>query len=54
MFPQSTRREVILLICIKAIALTLIYYVFVAPGAVFCMMLPIEEKPIGKLEPSGV
>jgi hypothetical protein len=33
MFPQSARREVILLICIKAIALTLIYYVFVAPDA---------------------
>jgi hypothetical protein len=33
MFPQSARREIILLICIKAIALTLIYYVFVAPGA---------------------
>jgi hypothetical protein len=33
MFPRSARREVILLICIKAIALTLIYYVFVAPGA---------------------
>jgi hypothetical protein len=33
MFPKSTRREVIFLICIKAIALTLIYYVFAAPGA---------------------
>jgi hypothetical protein len=33
MFPRSTRREVIVLICIKALALTLIYYAFVAPGA---------------------
>jgi hypothetical protein len=33
MFPRSARREVILLICIKAVALTLIYYAFVAPGA---------------------
>jgi hypothetical protein len=33
MFPQSARREVILLICIKAIALTLIYHAFFASGA---------------------
>jgi hypothetical protein len=33
MFPKSARREVILLICIKVLALTLIYYAFIAPGA---------------------
>ena len=31
MFPKSIRREVIFLICLKAVALTLIYYAFVAP-----------------------
>jgi len=32
-FPKILRREVICLICIKALALTLIYYAFVAPAA---------------------
>lgn len=32
MFPQSLRRDIILLICIKAAALTLIYYAFVVPA----------------------
>lgn len=31
MFPKSIRREVVILICIKAVVLTLIYYAFVAP-----------------------
>lgn len=31
MFPKSIRREVIFLICLKAVALMLIYYTFVAP-----------------------
>jgi hypothetical protein len=31
MFPKSLRREVILLVCIKAAALILIYYALVAP-----------------------
>jgi hypothetical protein len=31
MFPQSLRRDIIYLVCIKAVALTLIYYAFVAP-----------------------
>jgi hypothetical protein len=30
-FPKSIRREVLVLICIKAVALTLIYYAFIAP-----------------------
>jgi hypothetical protein len=33
MFPKSARREIILMICIKVLALTLIYYTVVAPGA---------------------
>jgi hypothetical protein len=32
-FPKSVRRDIVLLICIKAAALTLIYYAFVAPVA---------------------
>ena len=32
MFPKSIRRDIILLICLKAVALTLIYYIFVAPA----------------------
>lgn len=31
MFPKSIRRDVVILICIKAAVLTLIYYAFVAP-----------------------
>ena len=31
MFPKTVRRDVIVLFCIKAAALTLIYYFFVAP-----------------------
>jgi hypothetical protein len=30
-FPKPVRREVIWLLCIKAVALTLIYYTLVAP-----------------------
>ena len=33
MFPKPIRREIIFLICLKAVALTLIYYAFVAPVA---------------------
>jgi hypothetical protein len=33
MFPKTIRREVLWLLCIKAVALTLIYYAFVAPVA---------------------
>jgi hypothetical protein len=32
MFPKSLRRDIILLICIKAVALTLIYFAFIAPA----------------------
>jgi len=32
-FPKPIRREIIFLICLKAVALTLIYYAFVAPVA---------------------
>ena len=32
MFPKSMRRDIILLLCIKAAALTLIYYVLIAPA----------------------
>jgi hypothetical protein len=32
MFPKSMRRDIILLLCIKAAALTVIYYVFIAPA----------------------
>ena len=31
MFPKPLRREVLLLICVKALALTLIYYAIFAP-----------------------
>ena len=31
MFPKLLRRDIILLICIKALALSFIYYEFVAP-----------------------
>ena len=31
MFPESLRRKVLLLICVKALALTLIYYAIFAP-----------------------
>jgi hypothetical protein len=31
MFPKSLRRDILVLICIKAAALTLIYYTFVVP-----------------------
>jgi hypothetical protein len=39
MFPKMARRDVIILLCIKAAALTLIYYVFVVP------MLKPEPSP---------
>jgi hypothetical protein len=39
MFPKTLRRHILLLICIKAAALVLIYYAFVASAA--------------KLEPDG-
>lgn len=39
MFPKVVRRDVILLLCAKAAALTLIYFLFVAP-----MMKP-EPQP---------
>jgi hypothetical protein len=32
MFPKSLRRDIVLLICIKAAALALIYYAVVAPA----------------------
>jgi hypothetical protein len=32
MFPRAIRRDVIVLLCIKAAALTLIYFLFVAPA----------------------
>jgi len=31
MFPRTIRRDIILLLCLKAAALTLIYFMFVAP-----------------------
>ena len=31
MFSKTVRRDVILLLCVKAVALTLIYLLFVAP-----------------------
>ena len=39
MFPKIVRRDVIILLCIKAVLLTLLYYAFVAP--------------VSKPEPSG-
>jgi hypothetical protein len=33
MFPKAVRRDVIILLCIKAILLMLIYFVFIAPVA---------------------
>ena len=33
MFPRTIRRDVIALLCIKAAALSLIYFLFVAPAA---------------------
>jgi hypothetical protein len=32
MFPKMVRRDVIVLLCVKAAALTLIYYLFIAPA----------------------
>ncbi len=32
MFPKLVRRDVLLLLCIKAIALIVIYFVFVSPA----------------------
>ncbi|HEY2034596.1 MAG TPA: hypothetical protein VGH02_13000 [Rhizomicrobium sp.] len=34
MFPKGVRRDVILLLCIKAAALTLIYFLFIKPAIV--------------------
>lgn len=39
MFPKTVRRDVILLLCIKAAALTLIYFLFIRPA-----MMP-EPQP---------
>ena len=33
MFPRTIRRDIIALLCIKAAALSLIYFLFVAPVA---------------------
>ena len=33
MFPRTIRRDIILLLCIKAAALSLIYFLFFAPAA---------------------
>jgi hypothetical protein len=33
MFPRSIRREIAILLCIKAAALILIYHAFVAPAS---------------------
>jgi hypothetical protein len=33
MFPQPMRRDIVLLICIKAVAHILLYYAFVVPVA---------------------
>ncbi len=32
MFPKAIRRDVIVLLCLKAAALTLIYFLFIAPA----------------------
>ncbi|HEY7977315.1 MAG TPA: hypothetical protein VID67_03905 [Rhizomicrobium sp.] len=32
MFPKVVRRDVIVLLCLKAAALTLIYFLFIAPA----------------------
>jgi hypothetical protein len=32
MFPKTVRRDVIILLCIKAAALTLIYFLFIKPA----------------------
>jgi hypothetical protein len=32
MFPKAIRRDIILLICIRAAALTVIYFAFIAPA----------------------
>ena len=32
MFPKSLRRDIVLLLCVKAAALTLIYYAVIAPA----------------------
>jgi hypothetical protein len=34
MFPRAVRRDVIILLCLKAAALTLIYFLFVRPAIV--------------------
>ena len=34
MFPKAVRRDVIVLLCIKAVALTLIYFLFIKPAMV--------------------
>lgn len=34
MFPRTVRRDVIVLLCIKAAALTLIYFLFIKPAMV--------------------
>lgn len=39
MFPKLVRRDIIILLCIKAAALTLIYFLFVRPA-----LMP-EPKP---------
>jgi hypothetical protein len=39
MFPKAVRRDIIVLLCIKAAALTLIYFLFVRP-----VLVP-EPKP---------
>jgi hypothetical protein len=31
-FPKSLRRDIVLLLCVKAAALTLIYYAVIAPA----------------------
>jgi hypothetical protein len=33
MFPRLVRRDVIVLLCLKAMVLTLLYFLFVAPAA---------------------
>lgn len=32
MFPKTVRRDVIVLLCLKAAALTLIYFLFIKPA----------------------
>jgi len=44
MFPKAVRRDVIILLCIKAAALTLIYFLFVKPA-----LVP-EPKPASMAE----